>query len=68
VKLNQMERLSILACVTGLVLLAVFFAAYFLKVSLPDWLPLAIAGVAGFELFMTMDAVRRRWLGGGLNG
>lgn len=67
-KLTQMERLSILACVTGLVLLAAFFAAYALDATLPDWLPLAIAAVAGFELFMTMDALRRRWLGGGLNG
>ena len=49
-----------LACVTGLALLAMFFVSAAVGVALPDWLPMAIASIAGFELFMVFDAMRRR--------
>ena len=59
-KLSQMDRLSVLACVTGLALLAIFFAASWLGAPEPDWLPMVIASIAGFEMYMVLDAVRRR--------
>jgi hypothetical protein len=64
VKLSQMDRLSVLACVTGLALLALFFVSAWLGAPRPDWLPMAIASIAGFELFMVIDAVRNRRRGG----
>ena len=63
-KLSQMDRLSVLACVTGLAMLAMFFAAAGAGAPSPDWLPMAIASIAGFELFMMLDAVRNRRRGG----
>ena len=64
VKLSQMDRLSVLACVTGLAMLAMFFAAAWAGAPSPDWLPMAIASIAGFELFMLVDALRNRKRGG----
>ena len=63
-KLSQMDRLSVMACVTGLALLAVFFVTAWAGAPSPDWLPMAIASIAGFELFMVIDAVRNRNRGG----
>lgn len=59
-----MDRLSILACVTGLALLAIFFAGAWMGVPQPEWLPMVIASIAGFEMFMTVQAVRDRRVGG----
>ncbi len=67
-KLTSLERLSILACVTGLALLAMFFTAVLLEVPQPEWLPLVISAIAGFELFMVLDTLRRRRADGGSNG
>ena len=67
-KLSQMERLSVLACVTGLALLAAFFAAFWLGTPEPDWLPMLISAIAGFEIFMVLDTRRRRRIDGGSNG
>ena len=67
-KLTQMDRLSILACVTGLALLAIFFAAVWLGAPEPEWLPMLISAIAGFEVFMVIDALRKRRTGGGSNG
>jgi putative Ca2+/H+ antiporter (TMEM165/GDT1 family) len=58
-----MDRVSVLACVTGLALLAAFFVSAWLGAPLPEWLPMAIASIAGFELFMVFDTVRRRGRG-----
>ena len=66
--MNQMDRLSVLACVTGLALLAIFFSAVVLDARMPDWLPMVIASIAGFELFMVFDALKKKRSGGGLNG
>ena len=60
VKLSQMDRLSVLACVTGLAMLAMFFVAAWAGAPSPDWLPMAIASIAGFELFMVVDGLRKR--------
>jgi hypothetical protein len=59
-----MDRLSVLACVTGLALLAIFFVESWLGAPRPEWLPMVIASIAGFELFMVIDAVRRQRRGG----
>jgi len=52
VKQDQTRQLSILACATGLVLAAIYFAALYLHADTPDWLPMMIAAIGGFELFM----------------
>ena len=62
--LSSMDRLSVLACVTGLVMLAAFFVSVWVGVPLPEWLPMAIAAIAGFELFMVLEALRNRKRGG----
>jgi zinc transporter ZupT len=60
-----MDQLSVLACVTGLALLATFFVLAWVGAPNPEWLPFAIASIAGFELFMVIDALRRRREEGG---
>ena len=65
VKLSQMDRLSVLACVTGLAMLAIFFVSAWLGAPRPEWLPMAIASIAGFELFMVIEALRRHRAEGG---
>jgi len=59
------ERLSILACVTGLLLVAIFFVTACVGQPNPEWLPMVIAAIAGFEIFMMIDALRRRRAGEG---
>ena len=63
-RLSPTDRLSVSACVTGLALLAIFFVSGWLGAPRPEWLPLAIASIAGFELFMVLDALRNRPRGG----
>ncbi|HEY6727173.1 MAG TPA: hypothetical protein VI197_24230 [Polyangiaceae bacterium] len=63
-----MNALSTLACATGLVLLTVVFAQAWLNMPIPDTLPMLISAIAGFEIFMVIDALRRRRAGGGTNG
>ena len=65
---REMDLLSALACATGLVLAAIFFGRLWLDMPSPDWLPMMIAAIAGFEIFMVIDADRRRRAGGGSNG
>jgi hypothetical protein len=65
VKFNMTQQLSVLACVTGLLLVAVFFVAAWMGAPNPEWLPMVIASIAGFEMFMVIDAVRRRRAGEG---
>jgi len=64
VNLSQMDRLSVLACISGLALVLTVFAADWLGTSYPEWLPMVVASIAGFELFMVIDALRRRSRGG----
>ena len=59
VKHNQTRQLSILACSTGLVLLAIYLGALYLHADTPDWLPMMITAIGGFELFLFGQAV---WL------
>ena len=59
-KLSQLDRVSVLACATGLAMLATFFALAWVGVPNPDWLPMVITAIAGFEIFMVVDAARRR--------
>ena len=58
--LSPMDRLSVLACISGLVLVLAVFAARWLGTTYPEWLPMAVASIAGFELFMLIDALRKR--------
>ena len=62
------EQLSVLACVAGLLLVAVFFISAWVGLPNPEWLPMVIASIAGFEMFMVIDATRRRCAGDGSNG
>ena len=66
--LSSIDRLSVLACVSGLALVAIFFLATSLGTPNPEWLPMVIAAIAGFEMFMVVDALRRRRADGGSNG
>ena len=59
-ELSQLDRLSVLACATGLALVAVFFILDWLGAPAADWLPMVITAIAGFELYMAIDATRRR--------
>ena len=59
-KSNMTDQLSVLACVTGLLLVAIFFVLAWTGMSNPEWLPMVIASIAGFEMFMVIDALRRR--------
>lgn len=52
VKQDQTRQLSILACVTGLVLAAVYFLAIWNGTAVPDWMAMMISAIGGFELFM----------------
>ena len=61
---REMDSLSALACATGLVLLAIVFGQAWLQMPIPDWLPMLISAIAGFEVFMVIDALRRRRAGG----
>jgi hypothetical protein len=68
VNTDMMDRMSVLACVTGLLLVGIFFVSAWVGMPNPEWLPLVIASIAGFEMFMVIDAVRRRRQGDGSNG
>ena len=67
-KSNMTDQLSVLACVTGLLLVAIFFVSAWLGTPNPEWLPMVIASIAGFELFMVFQSIRDRRAGGGSNG
>jgi zinc transporter ZupT len=58
-------QISVLACVTGLLLVAIFFVSAWLGQPNPEWLPMVIAAIAGFELFMVIDSLRRHRTGEG---
>ena len=63
-KLSQIDRLSVLACVTGLALLAIFFIATLVGAPQPQWLAMVITSIAGFEMFAAFDTARRRRMPG----
>ena len=67
-KSNMTNQLSVLACVTGLLLVAIFFVSFWFGLPNPEWLPMVIASIAGFEMFMVFQAIRDRRAGGGTNG
>ena len=66
--LTSLERLSVLACVTGLALAAICLAAAWIGAPRPEWLPMTIAAIAGFEMFMVFSSLRRRSAEDGSNG
>ena len=67
-RLSQFERLSVLACGTGIGLAAICFVVLGYGQQPPEWLPMAVASIAGFEMFMVFQAIRDRRAGGGSNG
>ena len=58
-KQDPTRPLSILACATGLLLAAVWFLALANGADTPDWMPMMIAAIGGFELFLFGQGV---WL------
>lgn len=52
VKQDLTRQLSILACATGLLLAAIYFGALYLHADTPDWMPMMISAIGGFELYM----------------
>jgi len=72
VRLNSNEQVSVLAAVTGLVLIAAYFFGLYFGIEASDRLPDVIACIAGYELFMfsqgQWQAFRRRRAGGGDHG
>ena len=67
-KSNMTNQLSVLACVTGLLLVVIFFLSAWQGAPNPEWLPMVIASIAGFEMFMVFQAIRDRRAGDGTNG
>ena len=66
--LTSLERLSVLACVTGLALAAICLAVAWIGAPRPEWLPMTIAAIAGFEMFIVLNSLRRRGAEDGSNG
>ena len=54
--LSQGEQVSVLAAVTGLVLIAFHFIATWFAIGSTEWLLEMIVGVTAFELFMFVQA------------
>ena len=61
-------QVSVLACVTGLLLVCAVFVSAWQGTPNPEWLPMVIASIAGFEMFMVFQAIRDRRAGDGSNG
>jgi hypothetical protein len=55
------DRLSVLACTTGLLLVAGWFAIVGLGERAPDQLAMLIAAVAGFEIHLFGRELHRRF-------
>jgi len=47
---DMLRQVSIVACLAGLATAAVFFVATFNGTPTPQWMPMLIAMVGGFEL------------------
>jgi hypothetical protein len=56
----QIEQVSILACLTGLVLTAAWFIAFAVTGKAPESLAMLASAVGGFELFISVRAVDGR--------
>ncbi|WP_068077529.1 hypothetical protein [Novosphingobium lentum] len=62
--LSPLERLDVLACATGFILAVIFFLSRFAGADAPDWLPMMITSIGGFELYMFINERRHRRSGG----
>jgi hypothetical protein len=56
------DQLSVLACATGLLLIACWFAILGLSGHAPDQLAMIIAAVAGFEIHLFGRVLHRRFM------
>ena len=61
-KLSTLERISVLACATGLLLTTCWFAILGLTGHRTDQLAMIIAAVAGFEIHLYARDLHRRFI------
>ena len=61
-KLSTLDRLSVLACATGLILTACWFAILWQTGHPIDQLAMIIAAVAGFEIHLYARDLHRRFI------
>ncbi|MGN6499971.1 MAG: hypothetical protein ACTHKM_07465 [Tsuneonella sp.] len=59
-KISEVNQLSVLSCSTGLALAAIFFVVLGFGEAIPDWLPMAVAAIGGFELFIYAQQLAKR--------
>ena len=63
-KLNPMQQMSVLACVTGLVLALLYALAFLNNSPTAELLAMLVAAVGGFEMYLFAQDVRRKRLHG----
>ncbi len=64
-KLNSFDMLRVWAAVTGILVAALYFAQVYDGVKVTDMLPMLIAAIGGFELFLlSQDFWLRKGPGG----
>ena len=59
-KLNSMQQMSVLACVTGLVLALLYALAFMNNSPSAELLAMLVAAVGGFEMYLFAQDVRRK--------
>lgn len=59
-KLETFDMMRVWAAVTGLLLAGWFFLQLYMGGKPSEQLPMLVAGIGGFELFLTMQDVMRR--------
>lgn len=58
-----MRQVSIMACLIGLAVAAVFFVATWNGTPTPEWMPVVVALIGGFELVQFGQGLRDRRMG-----
>lgn len=56
-----LRQISIIACLAGLATAVVFFVATLNGTPAPEWMPLLIAVVGGYELFQWGQSLWFKW-------
>ena len=62
------KALSVWSCLTGFILAVFYFSALWLEFATPVWLPMLIAIIGGYELYMYFSDLRSRTGAGGGHG
>lgn len=60
VRENSTKQMTILSTITGLVLAAWYFVALNQQMHTPQWLPMMIAAIGGFEMFLFLQEQNAR--------